>query len=78
MSIRVALAGDAMLGRGVGAQIAVAGPHCLFPPRYGSISVPRGRKPAGQAGRYPLGACALEPAGKASAAPLQVSWISTG
>ncbi|HCU94294.1 MAG TPA: poly-gamma-glutamate biosynthesis protein [Actinobacteria bacterium] len=30
MSIRLALAGDAMLGRGVGAQIAVTGPHSLF------------------------------------------------
>ncbi len=30
MSIRVALAGDAMLGRGMGAQIAVAGPDSLF------------------------------------------------
>jgi poly-gamma-glutamate capsule biosynthesis protein CapA/YwtB (metallophosphatase superfamily) len=30
VSIRVALAGDAMLGRGVGAQIAVAGPDSLF------------------------------------------------
>jgi len=30
VTIRVALAGDTMLGRGVGAQIAVAGPHSLF------------------------------------------------
>jgi len=30
VTIRVALAGDAMLGRGVGAQIAVAGPQSLF------------------------------------------------
>jgi hypothetical protein len=30
VSIRLALAGDTMLGRGVGAQIAVAGPDSLF------------------------------------------------
>lgn len=31
-SIRIALAGDTMLGRGVGAHIAEAGPHGLFSP----------------------------------------------